>query len=59
MLAAYQNLEMDWLIYLLLFMLHGTVLSEWCKMTLGATVVKKKKAYIFLYNIYFTVIYKL
>ena len=48
MLAAYQNLEMDWLIYLLLFMLHGTVLSEWCKMTLGATVVKKKSLYIFI-----------
>lgn len=49
MLAAYQNLERDWLIYFLLFMTRETVLSEWCKMAFGATVVKK--AYIFLYNI--------
>lgn len=47
MLAAYQNLKRDWLIYFLLFMTCETVLSEWCKMAFGATVVKKS-LYIFI-----------
>lgn len=48
MLAAYQNLERDWLIYFLLFMTRETVLSEWCKMAFGATVVKKKLIYFYI-----------
>lgn len=47
MLAAYQNLKRDWLIYFLLFMTCEAVLSEWCKMAFGATVVKKS-LYIFI-----------